>query len=426
MEWRTYYRNRTLSPEKVVKMIKPGNAVGLGEMAGEPRTIIKAMANHPGNLQDVKVFQGLSIGPGELVTTEGIKIYTYNVGPAFRKAVLTGKVCYLPLRYSQIERFLDMKKCLDFAFLQVSPPDNAGYCSFGLVVGAARAFMRNARCVIAEVNEQMPRTNGDTLVHVTEFDWFIETTYPPLTPKNAQGGGVARKIGAFVAELVPDGSTLQLGIGTLMDTLLDCLSDKHDLGIHSGILGDGIVPLIEKGVVNGRFKSVYPNKVVTASVLGTEKLYEFVHLHPLIEFRPYSVTHSSSVLSQIKNFIAINSAVEVDLTGQVNAESLGRSHISGIGGQADFVNGALNAPGGRSIIVLPSTARGGNTSRIVPFLAEGATVSSLRSDVHFIVTEYGVAELWGKDINQRAQLLINIAHPNFRNYLRQQFTHWTN
>lgn len=421
MNWRTYYKNRILSPEKAVKMINPGNIVGLGEMAGEPSAIINAMVNHVGNLQDVKIFQGLSVGPGELVATEGIKIYTYNIGPAFRKAVLTGKVCYLPLRYSQIENFLDMKKCLDFVFLQVSPPDNSGYCSFGLVVGAARAFMRNARYVIAEVNSQMPRTNGDTLAHVTEFDWFVETSYPPLAQKKLSSG-MSQNIGAFVAELVPDGSTLQLGIGTVMDTVLNALCGKQNLGIHSGILDDGIIPLVEKGIINCRFKNIYPNKIVTASVFGTEKLYEFVNLNPLIEFYPYSVTHSFNILSYIKNFIAINSAVEVDLTGQVNAESLGRSHISGIGGQADFVNGALNAPNGRSVIVLPSTAQKGSVSRIVPFFAEGATVSSLRSDVHFIVTEYGVAELWGKDIKQRAQLLTNIAHPNFRNYLCQQFT----
>jgi 4-hydroxybutyrate CoA-transferase len=301
--------------------------------------------------------------------------------------------------------------------MQLSPPDEHGYLSLGVSIDCTLTAAQCARRVIAEVNDQMPRTLGDSFIHVSRLSAIVETSRPLLEMKLCPFSDLQRRIGENVASLIPDGATLQVGIGGIPDAVLACLTDKRDLGVHSEMCSDGIVPLIEAGIINGERKTLHRGKVVVGFVLGTEYLFRFIHENPIFEFHPIKYTNDPFVIAQNERMIAVNSAIQVDLTGQVCADSIGMQPYSGFGGQVDFIRGSARSRGGKPIIALPSTAKGGAVSRIVPVLDPGAGVVTSRGDTHYVVSEYGIAYLHGKTVRQRVEAMIAIAHPDFRDEL---------
>jgi len=340
------------------------------------------------------------------------------IGPNVREAVAEGRADYTPVFLSEIPRLFETGRVpIDVALIQVSPPDRHGYCSYGVSVDIVKPAAENAGLVIAEVNEQMPRALGDSFIHVDDIDLLVPVDYPlPETTVGAPDE-IARDIGRHIANLVEDGSTLQMGIGTIPDSVLYFLRDKKDLGVHTEMFSDGMMHLVEEGVVTNMKKTLHKGKVIAAFCMGSRRLYDFVDNNPLIEFHPVSYTNDPFVIAQNEKMVSINSALQVDLTGQVCADSLGTYFYSGIGGQVDFVRGAARSKGGKPIIALPSTAQEGTISRIAPILTPGAGVVTSRGDVHYVATEWGVAYLHGRTIQERALALISIAHPKFRPWL---------
>jgi acyl-CoA hydrolase len=343
------------------------------------------------------------------------------IGLNMRKTVAEGLADYIPIHLSEIEGlFLDHTVELDVALLQVSPPDRHGYCSLGVAVETTLTAARCARIRIAEVNDQMPRTFGNTFMHVNEFDAFVECSHPlpeiipePVTAEQ-------RLIGRHVATLIDDGACLQVGIGGVPSAILPYLSDRKNLGIHTETLTEGAISLIEKGVITGARKQINPNKIVLGFALGTREWYEYVDDNPMFEFQPSSYTNDPFIIAQNENVVAVNSAIEIDFTGQVVADSVGTRLVSGFGGQLDFMRGAVRSRGGKAIIAMTSTAIHGTASRIVSRIHAGAGVVTTRADIRYVVTEYGVANLYGKNVRQRAEALIQIAHPKFRETLSQE------
>jgi acyl-CoA hydrolase len=341
------------------------------------------------------------------------------IGPNARDAVNEGRADYVPIFLSDIPHMFSRGILpLDAAFINVSPPDAHGFCSLGTSVDAALAAVRSARMVIAQLNAAMPRTLGDSFVHVDDIDLAVEVDQPPHPHPVAPIGEVERQIGGHVAELVPDGATLQLGIGAIPAAVGEALRGKRDLGIHTELFTDTVVELVEAGALTGAVKEINRGKIVSAFVLGTPRLYRFIDDNPMVEMRPVDYTNDTAVIRRFRRMVAINSAIEVDLSGQVVADSIGRRLYSGVGGQMDFIRGAALADEGRAIIALPSTAAAGSASRIVASLREGAGVVTTRAHVRTIVTEWGVAELFGRSLAERAQALIAIAHPAFREELK--------
>ncbi len=332
-----------------------------------------------------------------------------------------GRADFTPIFLSEIPGlFRSGQLALDAALIHVSPPDEHGFCSFGIEVGITKPAAESARLVIAEVNDRMPRALGDSFIHVSKIDYFVPVSYP--LPELPQGtpGEVQMRIAENIADLIPDGATLQLGIGGIPDAVLLYLRDKKDLGIHTEMFSDGVVQLVEAGVITNERKTLHRGKIIVGFVLGTQRLYDFVDNNAMVEFHPTDYVNDPFIIAQNENMIAINSAIEVDLTGQVCADSIGHKFYSGVGGQVDFIRGAARSKGGKPIIALPSTAKGGTISRIVATLKPGAGVTTTRNDVHYVVTEYGVAYLHGKTIRQRVEALIGIAHPDFREDLRRE------
>jgi acyl-CoA hydrolase len=329
-----------------------------------------------------------------------------------------GRADYIPVFLSDIPRLFALRLLpLDVAFINVSPPDEHGYCSLGTSVEAALAAVGSARLVVAQLNRSVPRTLGDSFVHVSRIDLAVEVDVPPYELEPKAIGDVERRIGAYVAELVPDGATIQMGIGTIPVAIGEALRDKRDLGVHTEMFSDGVVDLVEAGAVTGGAKEVNRGKIVSTFVLGSRRLYDFVNDNPMVELRPVDYTNDTAVIRRFRRMVAINSAIEIDLTGQVCADSIGQRLYSGVGGQMDFVRGAALAEEGRAVIAIPSTAAGGTASRITPFLRSGAGVTTTRAHVRTVVTEWGVAELFGKSISERAKALVSIAHPDFRDEL---------
>jgi acyl-CoA hydrolase len=340
------------------------------------------------------------------------------VGGNVREAVQAGRADYTPIFLSEVECLFESGEMpIDVAFIQVSPPDSHGYCSFGVGVDTTLTAAKCAHRVVAQVNAQMPRTYGDSFIHVSELDAIVEVSRPLCEIQENKITDLFRQIGTHVSSLIEDGSVLQLGIGGIPDAVLPNLMDRKDLGVHTELISDNAIPLIESGVINGQRKNFKPRKIVLGFVLGTKKLFDFVDENPIFEFRPSAYTNDPFRIAQNERMVAINSAIEVDLTGQVCAESIGSWFYSGFGGQLDFIRGAARSKWGKPIIALPSTAKDGMVSRIVPRLAHGAGVLTGRADVHYVVTEFGVAYLHGKTIRQRAEALIQIAHPQFQKEL---------
>jgi acyl-CoA hydrolase len=337
------------------------------------------------------------------------------LGANVREAVAQGRADYTPIFLSEIEGLIESGSMpLDVVLMQVSPPDEHGFVSLGTTVDCTLTATRYAGVVIAEVNEHMPRTHGDTSIHISRISSIVETSRPLLELPAEQSTPTHMRVARNVASLIPNGATLQTGIGGISEAVLHCLDDKHDLGIHTEMCPDGVIDLMESGIMNGDRKSLHRGKAVLAFVLGSRKLFDFIHDNPTFEFRSLSYTNDPFVVAQNDRMVAINSALQIDLTGQVCADSLGTRPYSGFGGQLDFIRGAARSKGGVPIIALPSTARDGTLSRIVPMLEPGAGVVTSRADVHYVVTERGIAYLHGKTLRERAEALIAIADPRFQ------------
>lgn len=416
-DWKQEYRGKCTTAARALQAVQPGHRVVLGHAAGEPKVLVEELVRQAGRLSGVEVAHMVPLYPCEYARLEHAPSFRHNalfVGAGSREAVNAGRADYTPCFFSEIPRlFRDAILPVDVALIQLSPPDEHGFLSFGVSVDYTLQAARSARCTIAEVNPRMPRTHG-AWIHASELDSVVEVDYPlPELPLPVISEA-EEKIGAHVASLVPDRGTLQLGIGALPDAVLKFLGGKRDLGIHTEMFSDGVVELYERGVVTNRFNNLHPGKFTATFLMGTRRLYDFVHDNPAVNMKPVDYTNSVLVAGRVEKLISINSALEVDLQGQVCSEMIGPKQFSAVGGQVDFVRAASASPGGKSIIAFPSTGRNGTASRIVPELTRGACVTTSRNDVHFVVTEYGIAELRGKSIRQRAEALIGIAHPDFR------------
>jgi len=423
MDWLDIYRTKLTTAEKAIQVVQSGQRIVFAHACGEPQILVDELVAQAERLENVEIFHMVAMGKANYCQPGMEKHFRHHsvfLGSSTRKAVNEGRGDFTPCFLHESPKLLRSLP-IDVSLIQVSRPDEHGYCSFGVSVDYTTTAAEVAKVVIAEVNEQMPRTLGDCHIHVTEIDYAVETSTPLIELFPSELTEVEEKIGYHVAQLVESGATLQLGIGAIPDAVLRCLRDKKNLGIHTEMFSDGVVDLIEKGVINNSAKTLHKGKAVATFLMGTKKLYNFVHNNPLVEMYPVYYTNDPYIVGKNFKMTAINSALQIDLTGQVCAESLGPKQFSGTGGQVDFVRGANLSPGGKSIIALPSTAMGGKLSRIVPCLDRGAAVTTLRNEVHFVVTEYGYVELKGKSIRKRAEALIAIAHPDFREMLTREF-----
>jgi acyl-CoA hydrolase len=413
---------RLVTPAEAVAGIRSGNQIYLQCAAATPSVLLDALVARAPELENVSVAHLHIEGPGPHLAPEMAPHFRHRalfVGPNARQAVNEGRADFVPVFLSDVPRLFDRGLLpLDAVFVNATVPDKHGFCSLGTSVEAMHAAVRAAKSVIVQLNRSMPRTLGDSFIHVDEIDLGVEVDEPPYERPVGPIGDVERRIGQFVADLVPDGATLQLGIGAIPAATALALGDKQHLGIHTEMFTDSVVDLVEAGVITGARKERNRGKLVTAFLMGTRRLYDFVHDNPMVEMRPVDFTNDTHVIRSFSRMTAINSAIEVDLTGQVVADSIGHRIYSGIGGQMDFIRGAGLADQGRAIIALPSTAAGGTISRITPELAPGAGVVTTRAHARTVVTEWGVAELWGRSIRERAQALIGIAHPDSRDRLK--------
>jgi acyl-CoA hydrolase/GNAT superfamily N-acetyltransferase len=418
--WESHWSTKIRTAEEAVRYIQPGQRVYVGSNAGEPQTLVEALCSRT-DLLDTEIVHILTLGVAAYAEPRfgrQFRTNAYFIGANVREAVQEGRADYTPIFLSEIPRlFRTGRVPIDVALIQVSPPDRHGFCSYGVSCDIGKAAAESARLVIAEVNMQMPRVLGDCFIHMRDIDIAVPSNRPILEAPQAKLDDISRRIGRHIANLIEDGSTLQLGIGAIPDAVLHYLEDVRDLGIHTEMFSDGIIPLIEKGIITNAAKSIHRGKIVMSFCMGSQRLYDFIHNNPCVECHPSEYTNDPFVIAQNDKMVSINSAIEVDLTGQVCSDSLGTLFYSGIGGQVDFVRGAARSRGGKPIIALPSTTSDGIVSRIVPCLKPGAGVVTSRGDVHYVVTEHGVAYLHGKSIRERALALIQIADPKFRPWL---------
>ncbi|MCG8351160.1 MAG: 4-hydroxybutyrate CoA-transferase [Chloroflexales bacterium] len=412
---------RYCSTHEAIATITSGQRIYVGGGSGVPLPLLEALAERAGELRDVEIVHILTAGSDPTAAPALRRSFRHNalfVGPNLRESVQAGRADFTPIFLSEAPRLFQSGVLpLDVALIQVSPPDDHGFCSLGVEVGCTLPAARAAKTVIAEINTQMPRTLGDSFLHISHIDTWVETNRP--LAETAQGSitEVAAQIGAHIADRIPDGATLQLGIGAIPNAVLRALKNKRHLGIHTELFSDGVIDLVESGVIDGEAKSIHTGKIVAGFVLGTRRLFDWIDNNAMVELHPTDYVNDPAIIARNTRMVAINAAIQVDLSGQVCADSIGSRIYSGAGGQVDFIRGAARAHGGLPIIALPATARKGAVSRIAPTLTLGAGVVTSRYDVHTIVTEYGVAELHGKTLTQRAHALIAIAHPRFRDEL---------
>jgi 4-hydroxybutyrate CoA-transferase len=421
MPWESEYRKKLQTAEEALKCVQSHTRVYIQPGCAEPETLVGALIKRAPSVRNVEVVHLLTLGRADYVAPEMAGHFRHNamfIGGNVREAINDGRADYTPVYLSEIEGLFESGAMpLDVALIQVSPPDAHGYCSFGVGVDTTLTASRCARYVVAQVNDQMPRTYGDSFIHVGRIDAFVESSRPLCELPQVPISDLHVAIAKHVAGLIDDGSVLQTGIGGIPNAVLSFLKDRKDLGVHTETIADGVIPLVESGVITGARKNFNPRKIVLSFVLGTKKLFDFVDENPVFEFHPNAYTNDPRRIARNDNMVAINSALEVDLTGQVGSDSIGTYFYSGIGGQVDFLRGASYAKGGKPIIALPSTAKGETVSRIVPMLTPGTGVVTSRGLVRYVATEYGVAYLHGKSIRKRAQSLIEIAHPKFREML---------
>lgn len=409
-------------PADAIAAVRSGDRVFIHTAAAAPRQLVHALADRAPELSDVEIVSLHTEGPAPYADPEVAGSFRVNalfIGANVREAIQEGRGDFLPIFLSEVPAlFRSGVLPLDVALVQVSPPDKHGFCSLGVSVDASRAAVHEARHVIAQVNPQMPRSHGDGLIHVDRFHAMVEVDEPLPESPPAELSEAEMNIGRHVASLIEDGSTLQMGIGAIPDAVLAALTDHRDLGVHTEMFSDGLIDLVERGVVTGEKKRIHPGKIVASFVMGSRRVYDFLDDNPLVAMLDVAYVNDTAVIRRNPKVVAINSAIEVDLTGQVCADSIGTRMYSGIGGQMDFVRGASLSPGGKPVIALPSTTRKGRT-RIVPYLQQGAGVVTTRAHVHYVVTEWGVANLYGKNLRQRAEALIDVAHPDHREDLER-------
>ena len=424
MDWMQRYQSRIATAEEAVQQIKSGQRLFMTGNCSVPQKLLGALVNYAPNLTDVEICQALSIGPADYASPgmQGhLRVNTMFISANVRQAVQEGRADFTPVLLSEFPLlFKNNILPVDIAIIHVSPPDEHGFCSLGIEVGLSKSPAESAKIIIAEINQQMPRTLGDSFIHLSRLSYIVPVDYP-LPELSMHGEFVSEtteKIAEYIAELIPDGATMQMGIGEIPDAVLKYLFDKKDLGIHSELFSDGVIELVEAGVLTNSRKTLHPGKIIAGFIIGTKNLYDWVDDNPLIELHRTEYVNDPFIIAQNERMVAINSAIEVDLTGQVCADSIGTRLYSGVGGQLDFIYGASRSKGGVPIIALPSKTK--SFSKIVATLKPGAGVVTSRNHVRYIVTEYGISDLYGKSIRQRAQQLINIAHPEFRDELTRQ------
>jgi 4-hydroxybutyrate CoA-transferase len=427
MTWLTQYEPRLTTAEEAVKTIQSGQRIFLTGNCSVPQKILAALVDRAPDLEGVEIVQVLTIGPAPHAEPGLEKSFCINnlfIGSNVRQAIHEGRADFTPVFLSEVPLlFKNGILPLDVALIHVAPPDEHGFCSLGIEAGLVKTPAQVARIVIAEVNEQMPRTLGDSFIHISKIDHVIPVNYPLAELPMGETNELSMKIGGYIATLIEDGSTLQMGIGAIPDAVLHFLDGKKNLGVHTELFSDGVMNLVRKGVINNEMKTIHPGKIIAGFILGTKELYRFVDDNPIVELHPTEYVNDPFVIAKNHKMVSMNSAIEIDLTGQVNADSIGPKFYSGVGGQLDFVYGASRCPGGKPIIALPSTVTlkdGGQLSRIVSMLKPGAGVVTTRNHVHYVVTEYGIADLYGMTIRRRARSLIDIAHPDFREQLERE------
>ncbi len=421
MHWLDNYRQKQMTPEEALRCVQSGMRVYIQPGCAEPETLEEALVKRAPFVRDVEIVHLLTMGHADYVAPEMAGHFRHNamfIGGNVRQAVNEGRADYTPIYLSEIEGLFESGAMpLDVALIQVSPPDPHGFCSFGVGIDTTLTAAKMAKYVVAQVNDQMPRTYGDSFIHVSNINAIVDVSRPLCELPYEPITELQRQIARNVARLIVDGDTLQLGIGGIPDAVLLELTDRKDLGIHTEMLSDSAIPLIETGVINGRRKTLHPRKIILGFVLGTRKLFDFISENPSFEFHPVSYTNSPFIIAQNDRMVSVNSTLQMDITGQTCSDSIGQYLYSGFGGQVDFIRGARHSKGGKSIIAMPSTAKNDAISRIVPTLTPGSGVVASRGSIHYVVTEYGVAYLHGKSIRERAEALIQIAHPKFHKEL---------
>jgi len=433
--WQSWYESNKTTADKALRAIKRGNRVFVGSGCGEPQHLTQALEELVPWLADLEILHILSVGKTRFTQAsfvDNCRLKSFFVASASREAIAEGRADYTPINLGDIPAlFRSGAMPIDVALIQVCPPDEHGFCSYGISLDIVKSATESAKHVIAQVNPQMPRTLGDSFIHVKNIDDFVEHEEPLLEIGRPLMNPIAEAIGENVARIVEDGSTIRVGVGSVSAAVLYALDDKKDLGVHADMLTDAYLHLVKRGVINNAKKSLHPGKIVTSFCLGSKELYDFVDNNPLVALYPTEYTNNYQVISENDKMVSINSALEVDLSGQVCSDSLGYEIYSGVGGATDFLRGARHSRGGKAIVVLPSVTLDESKSRIVPDLAEGGGVVTTRGGVHYVITEYGIAHLHGKSIRERALALIGIAHPDFRedlmraaqelNYIHQDF-----
>jgi len=424
----TRWKMNKISADDAAGLIKSGQRIFVTGNCSTPQRFIEALVRRAPDVEQVEMVLLLDMGPSGYITpelSEHIRVNAMFISKNVRQAVNDGLADFTPVFLSEIPKlFRTGRVPLDVAVIHVSPPDQHGYCSYGVEVGVTKTAAESAGMIIAEVNPNMPRTLGDSFIHVSQIDYFIEVDYelPEIKPEPASE--IQDRIAEHIAAIVPDAATLQMGIGGIPDAVLRRLTNHKNLGIHTELFSDGVMEMIEAGIITNAAKSIHTGKVVAGFVLGSRRLFRYINDNPIFEFHPTEYVNDPFVIARNDRMVSINSALEVDLTGQVCADSIGPKFFSGVGGQLDFVRGAARSKNGCTIIALPSTAKNDTISRIVPQLKPGAGVTTTRNDVHCIATEYGIADLWGRSISERVRALVNIAHPDFREsllaYAREQ------
>ena len=426
MNWQTLYSEKRLAAEDAIaETVHSGDRIFMTGNCSVPRALTDALVAYAPCVENVEIAQALSVGPAPWNNPElrgHLRSNTMFIGHNTRKAVWEGRADYTPVLLSEFPLLFKHQLPVDVAFIHTSPPDEKGFCSYSIETGLTKTAAESAKRIVAQVNPQMPYIMGDTLIHVKDIDHIVEADAP--LDEFAMGGSaddpVVEKIATHIAELIPDGATLQLGIGAIPDSVLHYLEDKQELGIHSELFSDGVMRLVEKGVITGTRKTLHPGKITAGFVLGSQALYRWLDHNDLVELHRTEYINDPCIIGHNYRQVAINGAIEVDLTGQVCADSIGSKLYSGVGGQMDFIYGASRSEGGLPIIALPSTAKGGTMSRITSMLKQGAGVVTSRNHVHWIITEFGAVNLYGKSIRERVKALISIAHPKFRDGLAKQ------
>src|SRR5579863_4212653 len=423
MSWEPEYKSKLRTADGALRGVQSGMRVYIQPGCAEPETLVEALMRRGPYVQDVEIVHMMTMGAAPYVAPEMAGHFRHNamfIGSNVRKAINDGRADYTPIYLSEIEQLFESGAMpLDVALLTLSPPDSHGFCSFGVGVDTSLTAAKCARYVVAQINDQMPRTYGDSFIHVTELDAIVDSSRPLCPMQQPLITDLHKTIARNVAGLIDDGAVVQTGIGGIPDAVLPFLMDRKDLAVHSELVADGVVPLIEAGIITGARKSFRPRKIILGFAIGSKRLFDFVDNNPIFEFHPTSYTNDPALIARNDNMVAINSALQVDLTGQVCSDSIGNQFYSGIGGQVDFLRGASRSKGGKPIIAISSTAKNGAISRITPMLSPGAGVVTSRGLVRYVVTEYGVAYLHGKSIRERAKALIEIAHPKFREELNE-------